>query len=80
MLWIENYLVFPGIGTGADSNFNIHVSISRTSCKTIDDAPSPAWPVNTLQTLSLKLEQFNEKSNLDSIFILDVSLFQLNYR
>lgn len=60
-IWFNNYLVFPGIGTGADSNFKIHVSISRTSCKTIDDAPSPAWPVKTLQTLSLKLEQPNKK-------------------
>lgn len=46
--------VEPGIGTGADSNRKIQVSISLTSCKTIDDVWSVGWPVNTVQTLSLE--------------------------
>lgn len=48
--------VEPGIGTGADSNRKIQVSISLTSCKTIDDVWSVGWPVNTVQTLSLKIK------------------------
>lgn len=48
--------VEPGIGTGADSNRKIQVSISLTSCKTIDDVWSVGWPVNTVQTLSLEMK------------------------
>lgn len=44
--------VEPGTGTGVESRRNIHVSISRTSCNTIDGVASLAWPVNTVHTLS----------------------------
>lgn len=44
--------VDPGIGTGADSKRKIHVSISFTSCITIDDVCSVAWLVSTVHTLS----------------------------
>lgn len=43
-----------GIGTGADNNRKIHVSISLTSWMTIDDVASLAEPVRTDQTESLK--------------------------
>ncbi len=46
--------VLPGIGTGALSNRRIHVSMSRTSCNTMEDAVSVVWPVNKPQTESLK--------------------------
>jgi hypothetical protein len=41
------------MGTGAESNLSIQVSISLTSCSTMEEAPSPACPVRTLHTLSL---------------------------
>ena len=41
------------MGTGAESNRNIHVSISFTSCITIDDADSVAKPASTDHTESL---------------------------
>lgn len=47
-------LVEPGIGTGADNNLKIHVSISLTSWITIDDVCSVGEPVSTVHTLSLK--------------------------
>lgn len=53
------YFVLPGIGTGAERSFSIHVSISFTSCITIDDVVSVANPVKTFQTLSLKFLQFH---------------------
>ena len=42
-----------GMGTGAESKRNIHVSISFTSCMTIDDAESVTAPVKTDHTESL---------------------------
>lgn len=45
--------VFSGTGTGLLNNRNIHVSISRTSCSTIDGVPSSVCPVKTLHTVSL---------------------------
>lgn len=45
--------VDPGIGTGADSKRNIHVSISLTSCSTIDGVWSIDCPVIIVHTLSL---------------------------
>lgn len=48
-------LVLPGMGTGADNSLKIQVSISLTSCKTILGVLSYACPVNTDQTVSLKV-------------------------
>lgn len=42
-----------GIGTGADSSRKIHVSISFTSCITMDEVWSVAVPVSTVHTESL---------------------------
>lgn len=52
-------LVFDGTGTGALSKRNIHVSISRMSWSTIDEAPSKLKPVNTVHKDSLWRRELN---------------------
>jgi hypothetical protein len=51
--FITSIRVELGIGTGADSKRKIHVSISFTSCITIDDADSAAEPDKIDHTESL---------------------------
>lgn len=52
-------LVLVGTGTGALRSLSIQVSISRTSCKTIDEAPSKVWPLNTDQTFVSLIKKKN---------------------
>uniref|UniRef100_A0A1B0ADW5 Uncharacterized protein n=1 Tax=Glossina pallidipes TaxID=7398 RepID=A0A1B0ADW5_GLOPL len=49
---VTSILVDPGTGTGVDNKRNIHVSISLTSCNTMEEVVSVACPANTVHTLS----------------------------
>lgn len=66
-------LVFPGTGTGTLSNLRIQVSISRTSCRTMEDMPSYARPVSTLHTVSLyiNIQSFNSNCFHSNIMLKD---------